>query len=354
MEENKYNFENSFEDSNDKISNEELKNKLKITEEDNERIKNQLFSLQNKFYVQTKLLNDKNSELSKEISENEKIKIENEQFIKTNDEYKNNIENLTKENIKLKNNYNKIKKELNEMSNKLNESNLKTNYMIGQLEEQNSVLINENKQLIDTKNKLENQLNLIYNDKKEKESQIIFSLKNENKENEQNLKREIICLKQKNDNLIIENQELKKELKNIVKSNNESNKNSFNQNSNNINLIKNNSNNIIQNIELKLKEANEQINIYKDRIESLENINLMNDKKMKEIKLNLAQLEKESNNFNETIQIKEKEIIKLKNELNKFKVEEEKGKNNENLFLVDYSDKLRELCLDRLNNLEIC
>ena len=107
MEENKYNFENSFEESNDKISNEELKNKLKITEEDNERIKNQLFSLQNKFYVQTKLLNDKNSELSKEISENEKIKIENEQFIKTNDEYKNNIENLTKENIKLKNNYNK-------------------------------------------------------------------------------------------------------------------------------------------------------------------------------------------------------------------------------------------------------
>ena len=51
MEENKYNFENSFEDSNEKISNEELKNKLKIAEEDNERIKNQLFSLQNKFYV---------------------------------------------------------------------------------------------------------------------------------------------------------------------------------------------------------------------------------------------------------------------------------------------------------------
>ena len=46
---------------------EDLRNKLKIMEQDNQRINEQLFSLQNKFYVQTKILNDKNAKLSKEV-----------------------------------------------------------------------------------------------------------------------------------------------------------------------------------------------------------------------------------------------------------------------------------------------
>ena len=48
------------------ITYEDLKNKLKILEADNQKMNEQIFSLQNKFYVQTKILNDKNTELSKE------------------------------------------------------------------------------------------------------------------------------------------------------------------------------------------------------------------------------------------------------------------------------------------------
>ena len=62
------------------IGYEDLKNKLKILEVDNQKMNEQLFSLQNKFYVQTKILNDKNSELSKEVSEKQKMKVEAEKI----------------------------------------------------------------------------------------------------------------------------------------------------------------------------------------------------------------------------------------------------------------------------------
>ena len=44
------------------IGYEDLKNKLKILEADNQKMNEQIFSLQNKFYVQSKILNDKNTE----------------------------------------------------------------------------------------------------------------------------------------------------------------------------------------------------------------------------------------------------------------------------------------------------
>ena len=71
MDQNKYKIQNNIEDSTDKLSYEEMRNKLKIMESDNLRINEQLFALQNKFYVQTKILNDKTAELSKEVSKNQ-------------------------------------------------------------------------------------------------------------------------------------------------------------------------------------------------------------------------------------------------------------------------------------------
>ena len=82
MEDSKISDENEISNNNNnlKIGYEDLKNKLKILEADNQKMNEQIFSLQNKFYVQTKILNDKNMELSKETSEKQKIKLENEKI----------------------------------------------------------------------------------------------------------------------------------------------------------------------------------------------------------------------------------------------------------------------------------
>jgi len=65
---------NNNNNNNNNLSYEDLRHKLTLLETDNQRINEELFSLQNKFYVQTKILNDKSLELSKEVSNNQKIK----------------------------------------------------------------------------------------------------------------------------------------------------------------------------------------------------------------------------------------------------------------------------------------
>ena len=64
------NFNSNNNNNNNNLSYEDLRHKLTLLESDNQRINEELFSLQNKFYVQTKILNDKSLELSKEVSNN--------------------------------------------------------------------------------------------------------------------------------------------------------------------------------------------------------------------------------------------------------------------------------------------
>ena len=80
----------------------------------------QVFSLQNKFYVQSKILNDKNIELSKEVWEKQKIKVENEKVTKESLELKKKIELITKEKDKLSFQNEKYKKDINELNQKYN------------------------------------------------------------------------------------------------------------------------------------------------------------------------------------------------------------------------------------------
>ena len=60
----------------DDLTQEELKTKIKSLESKNKELDEELFSMKNKYYVQTKILNDKNTELSKEVSESQKLKVE--------------------------------------------------------------------------------------------------------------------------------------------------------------------------------------------------------------------------------------------------------------------------------------
>ena len=82
----------------DELSIEELKLKIKTLEQKNKEIDEELFSIKNKYYVQAKILNDKNTELSKEVSESQKLKVEMEKMSKNNEELNKKL-NIQKKNI---------------------------------------------------------------------------------------------------------------------------------------------------------------------------------------------------------------------------------------------------------------
>ena len=64
----------------DELTTDELKNKIKTLESKNKQIDEELFSIKNKYYVQAKILNDKNAELSKEVSERQRLTVEMEKI----------------------------------------------------------------------------------------------------------------------------------------------------------------------------------------------------------------------------------------------------------------------------------
>ena len=121
-------FNSNNNNNNNNLSYEDLRHKLTLLESDNQRINEELFSLQNKFYVQTKILNDKSLELSKEVSNNQKIKSENDKILKDSQEMLKKIEEIKNENEKLKNENLKYKNDFNNINNKFEENNNKSNY----------------------------------------------------------------------------------------------------------------------------------------------------------------------------------------------------------------------------------
>ena len=206
---------NNSENKELQITYEDLKNKLKILEADNQKMNEQIFSLQNKFYVQSKILNDKNTELSKEVSEKQKMKVENEKMNNESMELKKQIQSISKEKDELSKQNEKYKNDINSLSQKYNEANLKSKYLISQLEEQNSLLTSENINLKDNSTKLQSKIDYIYNENKARESKLLFSLKNENQEIVINLRKELAALQKNNDELIQENIKMK----NIIEKN---------------------------------------------------------------------------------------------------------------------------------------
>ena len=333
-------MEENFNNDIKQATYEDLRNKLKIMEQDNQKINEQLFSLQNKFYVQTKILNDKNAELSKEVSMSQKIKSENSKILKESSEIQQKIEIYVKENKNLKNENEKIKKDLVEMTKKFNESNLKLNYFIGQLEEQNSILSNENQQLKESSNKLKSQIDFISNEMKAKESKLIFTLKNENKENEQNLRSQIINLQKENESLAHESMILKKEKESLTNelstAINESKTNTYN----NSNLT--NQNVTIMQLEGKIKFLLSENEKYRDQVKSMENSAILTDKKLKALKLDLQQSEKDTQEYYAQLKEKENVINKIQDENNQLKCELEKNRGIENV-MIELQDKNQQI-----------
>ena len=319
------------------IGYEDLKNKLKILEADNQKMNEQIFSLQNKFYVQSKILNDKNTELSKEVSEKQKIKVENEKITNESLELKKKIELITKEKEELSFQNEKYKKDINELNQKYNESNLKSKYLIGQLEEQNSLLTSENNNLKDNSVKLQSKIDYIYNENKARESKLLFSIKNENQEIVMNLRKELSALQKYNDELLQENIKMK----NVIERNNKKEKEKERENilDSTVNtsyiggerVITENKSMILYNMENNIKNLKDDLNMYKKKIKEMENNEILNDKKLKAMKLDLKQSESDIKQY--LIQLKEKdnEINSLEKKIKEFIPIIEKSKNVDNL-----------------------
>ena len=334
--------QNDLENSTNKdiqIGYEDLKNKLKILEADNQKMNEQIFSLQNKFYVQSKILNDKNTELSKEVSEKQKIKVENEKMANESLELKKKLENISKEKEELSFQNEKYKKDINELNQKYNESNLKSKYLIGQLEEQNSLLTSENNNLKNNSVKLKSKIDYIYNENKARESKLLFSIKNENQEIIINLRKELTALQKYNDELLQDNIKMK----NIIEKNNKKEKEKEKEKENildsTINTsyiggggnITENKSMIMFNMENNIKNLKDDINMYKQKIKEMENNELLNDKKLKAMKLDLKQSESDIKEY--LIQLKEKdnEINSLEQKIKELIPIVEKCKNIDNL-----------------------
>ena len=96
----------------DELTIEELKSKIKILESKNKEIDEELFSIKNKYYVQAKILNDKNTELSKEVSESQKLKVEMEKMNKNYNELLSKLNIQKKSNEEISQEKNNLKKQL--------------------------------------------------------------------------------------------------------------------------------------------------------------------------------------------------------------------------------------------------
>ena len=307
----------------------DLKNKLKILEADNQKMNEQLFSLQNKFYVQTKILNDKNSELSKEVSEKQKMKVESEKIFNESLELKKKIDSISKEKEDLLNQNEKYKKDINDLNNKYNESNLKSKYLISQLEEQNSLLTSENINLKDNSVKLQSKIEYIYNENKAKESKLLFSIKNENKEIIINLRKELSALQKHNDEITQENIVIKRLLEKNKKEK-ENLDSTINTSCMGGNIAENKSM-IMLNMENNIKNLKEDINNYKQKIKTLEENEILNDKKLKAMKLDLKQSESDIKEYLSQIQNKNEEIFGLEQKIKDLLPFIEKAKNIDNM-----------------------
>ena len=295
------------------IGYEDLKNKLKILEADNQKMNEQLFSLQNKFYVQTKILNDKNSELSKEVSEKQKMKVESEKMAKESVELTKRIEIISKEKEELFNQNEKYKKDINDLNQRYSESNVKSQYLISQLEEQNSLLTSENNNLKDNSVKLQSKIDYIYNENKAKESKLLFSIKNEHKEIIMNLRKELSALQNHNDELIQENIKLK----NIIEKNKKEKENldsTVNTSYMGGNIAENKSM-IMLTMENNIKNLKDDINNYEKKIKKLEENEIVNDKKLQAMKLDLKQSESDIKEYLSQLQHKDEEIFALEQKI---------------------------------------
>ena len=366
-----------------------LINKMK-DELDNKNISldsndNKIIILQNELNNASELNNQSNSNISKLINENDKLKNQIQSL-------KDNYTNISINNEELINKINQLEKQNEEKINKINqENNAKINELQNEINENNKTSIElhnlkiknqnlnkkilllqqENKKLLEYENLNNNLKNeILLKDKNIEEIKLKINSDNSNNLNIiENLKKDIIS----KNNIIIEqkrsNQELEKENNNIaiLKNNIEKSNNIINELKNKYEALSK-ENEEHKNIIEELEKENNNIIILKKNIEKLNNI--INDLKNK-----YATLSKENEENKNIIEELKNEII-IKNKIiekNKIQIENdlneiESNKNiiiklkkeiaSTNNLIIEYKLKIENLAIkeknaqNKINNLE--
>jgi len=170
----------------------------------NTKLSDQFNSLQNKFYVQTQLIQEKNVELSSEGKIIDSLKKDNEDLIENQTKIVEKLKALEKQNSLGAHEKEKFRKELLETKEKLTDLSLKSNFNKSELNERNKILNDENKNLREINTQIKSKMQGIYEDIKEKDNKLISVLKEEARELEAKMRSEINDLRIENEQLIKE------------------------------------------------------------------------------------------------------------------------------------------------------
>lgn len=170
----------------------------------NIKLNDQFNSLQNKFYVQSQLIQEKNIELQSEGKIIDSLKRDNEELIENQTKLVEKLKVLERQNITHSSEKEKLKKELDEAKNSLLDFNMKNNFAKSELDERNKILSEENKSLRDSNTQLKAQIQDVYAEIQQKDNKIISVLKEEARDLESNLRSEINSLRIKNEQLLQE------------------------------------------------------------------------------------------------------------------------------------------------------
>jgi cell division protein ZapA len=311
---------------------EEMRDELANFNNTNNHLKEQFVSLQNKFYVQTQMLQEKNNEVLEEKNISEEISRENMRLTNELNKASDSVNKLEHEVENIKYEYEKVISEYTNTRRSLDSLDVVSKEM----EKKELTFRAENESLKEINNKLKLKLKELYDEIKSKDGKLVNLLKEENKELESRLRTDINELRTDNENLMKErsmlrltNNELKHEITMLKE------QSSYRPDKGS--LIKEPKRNFDHEQVKALREEN--YNFKKDIEESLSKLN-QKDNLLKTTQLDLQTLSSENSKIQGMLIQKDKELNALLEDVNSLQ---------DALKKLDNTDKLPKL-LEEINS----
>jgi chromosome segregation ATPase len=326
--------------TNEKID--EMRHELANFSDMNNQLKEQFISLQNRFYVQSQLIQEKNNEILEEKNISEELNRENMNLISELDKKVDLVNKLEKDCEILKKEYEKFRYEYIDTKRNLDSLDSASR----QMEQKELTFRTENESLKEMNNKLKHKLKELYDEIKSKDGKLVNLLKEENKELESRLRSDISELRNENENLMKErsmlrlnNNELKHEITMLKEQINSKQPYSDKSTSGSIHYKESRKGGNYEAEQIKgLREEN--IKIKKDTEELLNKLN-QKENIIKTTQLDLQTINNEKLKLSDLIGTKEKEIKQYKDEIDNLHDAIKK--------IDNYSDKIQKL-LDEISS----
>jgi hypothetical protein len=318
----------------------EMNLNLQNISELNTKLSQQFSSLQDKFYVQSQLIQEKNIELQSDGKLIDSLKIDNEELIHNQTKLLEKLKNLEKTNLINMTEKEKLKKEFDDTKINLNDFTMKNNYLKNEMEERINISEEENKNLRETIQLLKNKIQEIHDEIKDKENKIISGLKQENKEIEEKMRREIYEIRIENDKLLnersvlrLQNNEFKYEIELLREKNNLS-PNKYN------NIDTNNSNNSLLQGNINVFNSNSS-DIIKDEKYNFSNKNTKNSNFMNHINPTIISSNQNKNENNDNLTNIKNKIFNSNNNQVKEIISDNRYLEQENDYLKNEINKIQ-------------